>query len=148
MPANETRENSIILRLAAMDFALAPLETVRQELRLTTKQIYLHRQKDLYRLSVKELQEAFKEKMLATPGTNELRKTINYGLSIAVKKLVDILAAKKTSNRDIVSAARLMAQMDGRFIGSETGDGVASPDIESVASELVTMIKRTRDTVQ
>jgi hypothetical protein len=148
MPQNEARENSKTLRLAVLDFALAPLETIRQELKLTTRQVYFHRNNDLYRESVKELQEAFKEKMLATPGTNELRKHINYGLSIAVKKLIGILAHSKTANRDIVSAARLMAQMDGRFIGSETGEGKSPEDTESVASELIQMIKRTRETVQ
>ena len=150
MPSNETKEVAKTLKLAAMDFALAPLETIRRELQVTSNAIYQRRQTNLYKQTCQELQEAWKEQMLKTPGTTELRKTINYGLSIAVKKLVGILSSNRTTNKDLVSAARLMAQMDGRFLGHDAEEARAQGgvDTESVAQELIQAIKRTKESVQ
>lgn len=144
MAENKTRSQSRVLRIAAMDFALCPLPVMEKELNCHRKQIYMDRGTDLYRETVEELREAWKEAMLRTPGTSELRKEINYGLSISVKKLIHILSHSKTPNRDLIAAARLMAQMDGRFLGSESADLKPGVETESVAQELITMVQRAR----
>lgn len=148
MPANEARETAKTLKLAALDFALAPILVIRQELKLSQRAINNHRATDLYKETVQELKESFREKMLAAPGTNELRKKINYGVGIGVDKIVHILSSPRTANRDIVAATRLIAMMDGRFIGSESEDGHVTPADEDLRQELVTAVKRHRETLQ
>ena len=139
---------ALILRIAAMDFCLTPLDVMRTELKCPTQYIYTQRNTDLYRQTLEELTAAFKQQMLKTPGTAELRKTINYGLSLAVKKLIRILAAQKSPNRDVIAAARLMAQMDGRFIGADAEEERKHLVDESVASELIQMVQRAKQSVQ
>jgi hypothetical protein len=150
MPSNEARETAKTLKLAAMDFALAPIEQIKAELKVNSNAINQRRQTQLYKETVEELKESWKQKMLATPGTLELRKQINYGLSIAVKKLVHILSGTRTPNRDIIGAARLMAQMDGRFLGHDAEEARAQGgvDTESVAQELITAIRRQKESIQ
>ena len=142
----KARTESRVMKVAAMDVALAPVEIICQELQINRQTIYSYRNTPLYHETVEELRAAWKEAMLKTPGTPELRKEINYGLSIAVKKLIHILSLKKTPNRDLIGAARLMAQMDGRFIGHDAEEARArgGVDTESVASELIQMIQRAK----
>jgi AcrR family transcriptional regulator len=147
MPDNKARTESRVMKAAAMDIALSPIQTICTELGINRQTLYSYRNTDLYRSTVEELRAAWKEAMLRTPGTAELRKEINYGLSIAVKKLIHILSLKKTPNRDLIGAARLMAQMDGRFIGHDAEEARARGGVDdSVASELINMVKRVRDT--
>jgi len=130
------------LKLAAMDFALAPLDMIRSELKLGQQAINYHRHQPLYLETVEELKQAFKEKMLQTPGTPELRKKINWAMGIAVHKILGILSSPRTSNRDLIAAARLTAQIDGRFLGAEIGEHPQGEDNESVATELIQALKR------
>jgi hypothetical protein len=144
MPENPAREQAKTLQLAAMDFALAPAETIRKELGISQSAINQRRMSPLYKETVEELKVAFKEKMLQTPGSTELRKTISWALSIAVKKILGILSSPKTSNRDIIGAARLVAQMDGRFMGTTDAEGhpAITDNTESLAAELMKMVSR------
>jgi|SRR5208282_5348641 len=149
MPPTEAQETAKTMKLAAMDWALCPLDIICQELKVKQRSLSIRRLTPVYLDTLEEIKKSWREKMLATPGTNDIRKQINYGLSIAVKKLVGILSSSKTAHRDIISAARLIAQMDGRFIGAmDEEKGAANPDTESLATELIQMIKRTRETVQ
>jgi|HubBroStandDraft_5_1064220.scaffolds.fasta_scaffold438775_1 hypothetical protein len=150
MPSNPARSDAKTLQLAAMDFALAPAETIRKELGISQSAISQRRQSELYKTTVEELKQAFKEKMLQTPGSTEIRKTISWALSIAVKKILGILSSPKTSNRDVIGAARLVAQMDGRFLGTadEDGHGKVNDNTESLAAELMKMVNRPKDKVQ
>jgi len=148
MAENKVRSDARTMKLAALDFGLVPVEVVIQELQCTRQHLYVMRRDPLYHETLEEIKKEWKDSMLRTPGTPELRKEINYGLSIAVKKLIHILSLKKTPNRDIVAAARLMAQMDGRFIGHDAEEARArgGVDTESVATELIQMIQRARST--
>lgn len=148
MPNSPEIEDIKTLRLAAMDFAMFPMEQIKAELKCGSNAVNDRRRTQLYKDTLSEIKKEWKEKLLKTSGTNDLKKKISYGMAIAIHRLVGILAAHDTANKDIVSAARLMAQMDGRFIGSE-GDKVnADHDTESVAQELIQAIKRTKETVQ
>jgi hypothetical protein len=157
MPENAAKEIAKTLKLVALDFALAPMEVIQKELSgrgeggvASKNNIYARRQTDLYKETLRDMEQAWKEQMLKTPGTTELRKNINYGLSIAVKKLIHILSQPKTPNRDLIGAARLMAQMDGRFLGHDAEEARAQGgvDTESVAQELLTAIKRSSGSIQ
>lgn len=157
MPSNEAAEIAKTLKLVALDFSLAPMSVIQKELGGRSKEgeacknnIYARRQTDLYRDTLRDMEQSWKEQMLKTPGTSELRKSINYGLAIAVKKLINILANPKTPNRDLIGSARLMAQMDGRFLGHDAEEARAQGglDTESVAQELLTAIKRSTETIQ
>jgi hypothetical protein len=147
MPSNEARETAKTLKLAALDFALAPNHTIREELGVSASSIAQRRQTDLYKQAVAEMKEGWLERMRELPGTNEIRKKINYGVGIGVDKLIHILSASKTCNRDIIGATRTLAQMDGRFMGSGSTEAVA-PEDEDLRQELVTAVKRHRETLQ
>jgi hypothetical protein len=156
MPPTEANEIAKTLKLVALDFALAPMSVIQKELGgngengvACKNNIYQRRQTDLYKETLHEMTESWKAQMIKAPGTSELRKSINYGMGIAVKKLIEILAGDNP-NKDIIGAARLMAQMDGRFLRSDgEGEGHASSvDTESVAQELLTAIKRQKESIQ
>ena len=130
-----------------MDFALATPEVIMKELSIVRQTLYHLRASDLYRQTMQELEQAFKEQMLRSPTTPEFRKQISYGLGVALKRLLEILSLRKTPNRDLIAAARLMAQMDGRFLGREAEEAARSQsgaETESVATELIQMIQRVR----
>lgn len=148
MPANPARLNSAVLTLAALDWARTPATIIQRELKCTHSHLTVLRQYPLYKETVQEIQESWKEKLLNRPETSEVAKTISYGLSIAVKKLVHLVADPQTSNKDIIGAARLLAQMDGRFLGrTEDGTHEVRGD-NSIASELIEIMQRAKSSVQ
>jgi hypothetical protein len=150
MPANPAQQQSKILKLAALDWAGTPREIILKELRCSHPHLNVMRQHPLYLETVDQIKEDFKRKVISAPGTNEIVKTLQYAMGIATKKLVHILASSRTSNKDVISAARLVAQMDGRFLGQAVEDEgrLSRTDAEEVAVELKSMIERRRQSVQ
>jgi hypothetical protein len=148
MPANPDVEELKTLKLAAMDFALIPMQQIKKELDVNSTAINQRRQTQLYKDTLEEMKQSWKEKLLATPGMNDLRKKIHYGMAIAVHKVIEILADEQVPYKDIIAAARLMAQIDGRFLGSESPKEAGEKDTDSVAVELVQAIKRAQGTIQ
>lgn len=144
---NETQRAALCHQLAVLDFNMAPMETIHQELKISPAMIRAYRILKEYKEAMDEVKKSWTEKMLETPSTNHLRKEIQWSMSVAVKKVLGILASPKSSNRDVIAAARLTALMDGRFIKSGDTDP-ESPDNDSVATELVQAIQRVRGTVQ
>jgi hypothetical protein len=150
MPANPAARQSKIMQVAFLDWQRVPHQIILKELRLSHPHLNTIRQDPLYHQTVEELKAEFKEKLLSAPGTNELVKTLGYAMGIATKKLVHILASSRTSNKDLISAARLVAQMDGRFLGSAVEDesNLSRHDAEEVATEIKGMIERHKQSVQ
>jgi DNA-directed RNA polymerase specialized sigma24 family protein len=150
MPVNETSRQARIVKLAALDFAHAPMSVIREELKLAYSHLHVMRRDPVYLETVEELKQGWKEKILNSPHTNEIAKTISYALGIATKKLVHILSSSKTSDKDVISAARLIAQMDGRFLGQgiEEEAKLSREDAEEVATELKQLIDRHKQAVQ
>lgn len=151
MPPNETSRQARILKLAALDFAHAPIAVIKQEMKGSYSHYNVMRKDPLYLETVEEMKTEWKAKMLNTPETTEIARTISYALGIATKKLVNILASSKTTNRDVISAARLIAQMDGRFLGRDSVEGEEirhSADTNSLATELIQAINRHKSSVQ
>src|ERR1700741_3345087 len=150
MPPNQAHRTSKIMKLAGLDWFETPKEIVLRELKLTQNHLNLLRQDPLYLETVEQLKADFKKKLLQSPGTNEIVKTLSYAVGIATKKLVHILASPRSCNKDVISAARLVAQMDGRFLGTAVEDeaNLSRQDAEEVATELKSMIERRRQSVQ
>lgn len=136
-------------KLAAMDFSLAPNQLIRTELGLSQSAILRYRQSKQYQEFLQELRAEWKETMLRTPGTSDIRKTISWAMSVAVKKVLHILANPRTSNKDLIAAARLTAQIDGRFLNTDTAPaGKVEEEVNSLAEELLKHINKGKDTVQ
>lgn len=150
MPPNPAQKQSKLLKLAFMDWQGVPKELILKEIRVSNQTLLEWRNHPTYKEAVEELKAEFKQKLLQSPATNELVKTLGYAMGIATKKLVHILASSKTSNKDVISAARLVAQMDGRFLGNAVEDeaNLSRQDAEEVATELKSMIARRRESVQ
>lgn len=150
MPPNPAQKQSKLLKLAFMDWQGVPKELILKEIRVSNQTLLEWRNHPTYKEAVEELKAEFKQKLLQSPATNELVKTLGYAMGIATKKLVHILASSKTSNKDVISAARLVAQMDGRFLGNAVEDeaNLSRQDAEEVATELKGMIARRRESVQ
>jgi hypothetical protein len=148
VPPNPARNDAKTMKLAAMDFALCPIDIIKRDLQLGSAAISLRRTTVLYKETLEEIEKQFREKMAQTPGTAELRKTISWAMSIAIKKILGILSSPKTSNRDLIAAARLTAQIDGRFLGSEVPESRSDHDTESVAQELLQAMRRVNGSVQ
>lgn len=151
MPANKLQLDKKLMNLAWLDFQNMPASEIQKELNCTHSHLTELRKNPLYHEFGEEIKEAWRSKILAMPGTNELCKKISYAVGISVHKLIDILASKKSSNKDIISAARLIAQMDGRFLGRDNVEGEElrhAADTDSLASELVSAIERQKKSIQ
>lgn len=144
---SETQRQSLMHQLALLDFNLTPIQVIREELKISPSLIRAYRQMKEYREALEEVREAWTEKMMQTPATNQLRKEISWAMSVAVKKVLEILTSPKSNNKDLIAAARLTALLDGRFLSS-TSEQKADQMEEGVATELKQAIDRVRGTVQ
>src|SRR5271166_5333304 len=103
-------ETEKILKLIALDWAQAPYSAMCKEFGIDDRRRFYHwRQTDLYRETLATMTEEHKKRLLDMPSTFHLRQYINYGMGLAIQRLIDILAAEKSSNKDVVAAARLTA---------------------------------------
>lgn len=139
-----------ILRLLALDWSQAPYSIIMKEFPTEDRQrFYEWRQTEIYRTTMAAMVEEHQKRLLAMPGTSSLRQYIQYGMGLAIRRLIDILSTERSTNKDVIAAARLTAQLDGRFLRTDN-DGDVSPDErqESVASELVRALERAKQTVQ
>lgn len=137
-----------IRRLAVMDWGNVPSSQIREELGIASVTLCMWRKEKVYHETAGELRHEFESEMLKLPSTSALRKKIQQGMALGVDAVIAILASKKTSNKDKIAAARLAAQMDGRFLRtSDEGEG-ASRDVDSMAQQLVNAIERHKGMVQ
>jgi hypothetical protein len=150
MPDNPARTRGKCMKLALLDWDNAPAAEIQKALGCTHSHLTVLRANPFYQECVKEIEEEWRAKMLKMPGTSALRRKISYALGLATNNLVRILSSPKTSHKDTISAARLIAQMDGRFLGANIDDdgGKSTADKETVAKELVELINRHKATVQ
>jgi len=127
-----------------------PREVVMKELKAPYSHVSTMRKDPLYLETIEEIKRDFKQKIMESPGTNELVKILNVAMGIGTKKLVHLISSSKTCNKDLISAVRLVAQMDGRFLGSAVEDEgkLSAHDAEEVAVEIRGMIQRHKESVQ
>lgn len=137
-----------IMRVAEMDFNLIPTSKIMESLNLNRRQVNDRRIESTYKDELENLRMQHRTEMMRVPGVMELRREIGHGMSLAVRQLVRILEDEKAKDSDKIAAARLTAQIDGRFMGTDPDREAVDPATDSIASELIQAIKRTRETVQ
>lgn len=132
-----------IRQLAVLDWAQTPGKRIREDLGLSYQTLQAYRGNPIYQETLDSLRKEWESEMLRLPSTMELKKRIQHGMALSLDVLIDILAKAENTNKDKISAARLMAQLDGRFLkAGDDGEGSGSKDVESVAHELITAMKR------
>jgi hypothetical protein len=144
MPANEAQLKGKLMRLAQLDWDNAPTSEIQRALHCTHSHLTVLRANPFYKECVHEIETAWREKMLKMPGTPAIRRKISYGLGLATNRVIAILEGTKTTHKDLISAARLIAQMDGRFLGAGIDDdgGKSTGDKDTITKELVELVNR------
>jgi hypothetical protein len=135
-----------VRELAVMDWANIPSSQFRTKYGLTFQTVAAYRKREEYQETIHLLREEWKEEMLKLPSTMELRKKISLAMTLGVNTLIEILSQKNQA-KDKISAARLVAQIDGRFLRETEGAEVGGTG-ESLAQELVNVMKKQGQTIQ
>lgn len=138
-----------IRELAVMDWKNLPTAQIRQYFEenyqledLTYQTLSHYRETEEYKETWKNLREEWDREMLRLPQTSELKKKISQGMTLSLNVLIEILGGK-AAHKDKISAARLMAMLDGRFL--KVGDDPENPkEIGSVANELLKALQTQR----
>ncbi len=141
MPDNKTATESKIYRLALLDWEHAPMSVIKRELNVKYAHFSEMRKQPLYEETVQKLKDEWLKKVMNTPHMNELVRNIQYGTGIAITKLVNILSSPRTAAKDVISAARLIAMMDGRFMGTEAIDPEERKSLGRSGSEMATELR-------
>jgi hypothetical protein len=149
MPNRETgncskaSQDARIMELAVWDWRGKPVQWIRDQLdNCHYATICNYRKTKLYLDTLNELKQAWKDAILRLPETRELKQKVTQGMALGLDRLIGILADDHSQPKDVIAAARLMAQMDGRFLRPGDEEGGLSKDVDSVAQELVTALKR------
>jgi hypothetical protein len=133
-----------IRELAVMDWANLPtkviVERFSEEEEISYQTLTIYRATPEYREVLEGLRVEWDKEMLRLPSTSQLKKTISQGMTLSVNVLVEILAGR-AAYKDKISAARLMAQLDGRFLKIGE-DGEIPKGVDSVAQELMTALQK------
>jgi hypothetical protein len=132
-----------IKKLAVLDWANTPTSVIKGEFEEFANVGYqcltTYRSTELYKETWDELRKAWDEEMLRLPQTSELKKKISHGMALSLNVLINILGGKSAA-KDKISAARLMAQLDGRFL--REGEDKDGTNGDSVAQELLKVMKQ------
>lgn len=119
---SEVGKEQRLRKLAVLDFNYTPTSVILKELALedlreTRQKLYQMRQEPIYKEAAKELREQWDKDMISLQSTSQLRRHISKGCTTAINRLNQVLADPNTPVREFVNAARLIAMMDGRFMG-------------------------------
>ena|SRR5271165_1179873 len=149
MPNRETGNNSEASRdsrikdLALWDWQRKPVVWIRKALgdcHYVT--LCNYRATELYKQTLEDLKQQWDDAMRSLPETSALRKKVTQAMSLGLDAVIDILAGA-SSDKDKIAAARLAAQMDGRFLHAGEDEAARlNRDVESMAQELLEGIKR------
>jgi hypothetical protein len=135
--------------LAVLDWAQMPTTVILEKLDLKAWSVLKqYRETKEYQEALEDLRAAWNEQMLRLPQMTTLKKKVEQAMVLGLNALITILSAEKTQNKDKIAAARLAAQMDGRFLGADNGSGEIEHNTDTVAQELLTAIKRQKELVQ
>lgn len=137
---SDTAREAKVRKLAALDWANMPFSVICAELDVTTQTtLSAYRNDPLYQEALEELRAEWAREMTKLPDTRTLRKKIAQGMALSVNVLIEILTSKAPA-KDKIAAARLVSQLDGRFlrIGADEGENdPLNPRTESIAEELL-----------
>ncbi len=145
---SQASRESRIMELAVWDWRGKPVVWIRKQMANCHYETLCNYRKDpLYLSTLEELKEAWRDSIRKLPETAELKKQVTLGMKMALDRIIGILADDDAAPKDVIAAARLAAQLDGRFLrANEDGDGI-SRDVDSVAHELVTAINRQKELI-
>ena len=133
-----------IRELAVMDWANLPTAAIvdrfSTEEEISYQTLTIYRATELYKEVWQELREHWDREMAKLPGTSDLKKKISQGMTLSINVLIEILGGR-AQHKDKISAARLMAQLDGRFLKIGE-DGEIPKGVDSVAQELMTALQK------
>ena len=129
--------------LACMDWANLPSARIQERLGpISWLTISNYRDTEEYKETITELRAEWLDQMRKLPQTAELRKKISQAMALGVDTIIDILSGK-AAVKDKISAARLAAQLDGRFLrDGDDVDGKSKVNDDSVAQRLLEAMKR------
>lgn len=145
----EPQEMARTLKLAFLDWMLVPTQTILQELDCQRSTLTKLRLTEEYKTEFAELEESWKKQIFKRPETNEIFRTISLGIGIGVRKLVHVIAQSKVDNRTLIAAVNTLSKMDPRFARGDKDNAQSAIDPEnSVASELVQLLQRTKQQIQ
>ena len=130
--------------LAVMDWGKVPAAKIRESLDCSFQTITSYRETSEYKETLEELRREWMDAARRLPNTSELRTKISMGMTLSLDRLIEILVPDgKAQYKDKISAARLMAQLDGRFLRAEDGDeDTAGKNVLSVADELLVALSK------
>lgn len=130
--------------LAVLDWAKTPSSQVRETMGNVSYQTITNlRNQPEYTETLEMLRAEWMETVRRTPGGVELRQKISYGMVLSLDRLIEIIVPDtRAAIKDRISAARLMAQLDGRFLHDTEGGETTSKNVDSVANELLAAINK------
>lgn len=77
----------------------------------------------------------------------ENEEMLALGLTLAIRRLLNIIANTETAPKDVIPAARLIFQLNGKDVGDGADDtGLSKADREAVSAELDRALSRTKTT--
>jgi hypothetical protein len=75
-------------------------------------------------------------------------ETLQLGLSLAIRRLVVIICNTESAPKDIIPAARLIFQLNGKDVGEGGSDeGLTKSESARITSELLAAVERTKKSV-
>lgn len=71
-------------------------------------------------------------------------ETLQLGLTLAIRRLVVIVCNTDSAPKDIIPAARLIFQLNGKDVGEGVEEGLSKSETARISSELQQALERTR----
>jgi uncharacterized protein YjcR len=141
---SRTQHEKQMMECAAMDFAGVPLAQICEHFNILPTTVRQWRLTDTYKETADQFHEDFKKDLYTHTATVELRKKIAHGMKVSVHRLIRIVSSEKERTANVIRAAQLLAQMDGRFIKSASMDDearVLDGATDPLAAELIRAIQ-------
>lgn len=153
---NRSLHEKQVIECAGMDFAGIPIGEMLHHFNVVRATILSWRATELYQETMAQWQADFAKDLYTAAGTTEMRKKIAKGMHVSVHRLIEIVSGQKSRVGDVINAARLLAQLDGRFLKASATDGeVYEGANDPLAAELILALQSVKkdqedrkDTVQ
>jgi hypothetical protein len=142
---SEAAMESRIRQLARLDWANKPSRLIMDQLGIGTASVLCdYRHTEVYAEELALARAEWHEEMSRVPDAVRLRKEIQQAMALGVNRIISIIADDSSKDADAISAAKLAAQLDGRFLRGDGEDAKPSDRVDSLAQELLDAIDRQR----
>lgn len=140
---SEASREARIRELAVLDWARMPSTQVRERMGdVDWQTLCAYRNTPLYEEVRSDLRAEWEAEMLRLPGYRDLKKKVEQAVALGIDAVIEILADSGAANKDKIAAARLAAQMDGRFLKASENDPGDSKDSDSLGKKLLDALER------